>query len=845
MRKLTFVWIFLGIFALLACDDESSDSQPQTCEAATCDADGLLVKCVKEVAQKPISCGTNQVCSNGQCVYQGEDCTDSQCVGDQIRECVNGKLSAATECTGGLVCRKGKCVSNEVVPDCYEDTCVNGQLKECQNGKYLDPQDCPQNQVCEGTACKPLFTGGSCVYDSCTIDAKMRVPCQDGKKQSPVACPEGQHCLFGECSALPQPSDSCDNNSFVLRCADDNHVLRCDGGQVKKENCELKTGFKGSKCQIQGELGAGACWENRVETYERSSCQGSILYEWNEDYHAMIASECTGELDICVETPAGAQCTKSCSGNTPVSCSNNNKPMACVDGGNGSSVMIESSTSTACINNTVYACEANGSGSQIKKVLACDGGKCITSSNPMVLAQAQGRVVCQMPADSCTYGETRCSTGGDVEICTGGAWERIGCREGKKCVMLTNIGAMCADEVGSGTNGIGCETVTHIAEDGTRESVTKFYEFLKDNGKSYEITVGYGNQICYQGGIYECSEGDTASIASNQCEGSKVCNPMSDLTKSINLTRCINKCTTPGTMDCEQSSISRCESIHGKKVSVPTYSADFHAAVSNAICDIDGTRIHTCSNEEVVEIPCENGLSCHQGMRGFKKQPPACAPACQNGESYCDGDQIKVCEDGFWADKELCAGDEACVVFDGQATCAETCDEITHGTKATCFGDEFAQCIEVQGKHVWSHFSGRCNGTALETCVSGQINNSPCNPGEICHKGRCQSPNCDEDSKLCLKDNSYYARCEDGKYFVEACEFVDGKSEAMCDRNPGCYTKCTPSNIDSLGKCKEYRTGYEFCNADGEVETFTCPSGEKCYDADITSPVMPEAICAP
>ncbi len=768
-------------------------------------------------------------------------CSDSEkkckpiCVNGKIRECVDDKLTDAKDCEDNKICITGKCVKQE---DCTKSTCVNGKLKECKNGKYLEIKDCNKGEICKDGECQSLVIEGDCVYDSCSIDAKMKVPCNNLKKGNPIACEGDKRCLFGKCSSLPEIGSSCDEKDFLLRCLDDSNVLVCNNKKVELKNCELYTGLKGSTCQVQKDLGVGACVEDRVSVYEKSSCNGNIIYEWNKYTYVMEARECSGEFDICVEKNASASCSKSCDINSPVICSENNKPMTCVAYGEGS-YLLEKESSTACINNKIYSCEVDGLNTKLTE-LSCDDGICAMSSNPMVLAQAKGKFVCKIE-ENCEYGTSRCSASGDVEICTGKAWERIGCKDGESCVLFDETGAMCAKEVEAGNLGIGCENVDHIFEDGSRSSVNRFYEYLKNNGKYYELTAGYGNSICYQGGIYECSN-QVVGVPSNQCPDSKICNPMSDLDKTINLTRCVDSCSDIGNMSCDNGVITRCENVQGKKVLIPSYSSDFHSTLTNAICAGDGTKIYTCDGNELKEVACNN-LDCNQGMEE-KNGEISCSSSCQNGESYCDGEEIKECENGFWVSKSLCVGDKTCVKYEDKAICTPSCNKESDGENAKCNGNYFIQCVEIDGKDVWSNFSSRCNGNNLETCMNSNLVSVKCEDNYTCHNGSCQAPKCKNEMKTCLEGGKYHARCNsDGDYIVEACEYIDGKSSAQCHNNVGCYTSCEPSNITSLGVCVQHNSAIEICNSKGEVEKITCPSGQTCTDADFNAEEFPEAFC--
>jgi hypothetical protein len=287
------------------------------------------------------SCGTNMVCSNGECTA----CTaNSSCTPDE--PCKTGKTSCETgtsvclpsgnvangkSCGGSQVCLNGGCVAcmpnaqrcspaGDAVQSCRSDgsgysdvtscaagcdtnshTCrqCSGGTREC-NGSCIDP-----SQPC-GSSCPSgrLLCSGACVTGNCCDDAKCGEcgVCSNhvcGKAANETPCGGGLVCRSGKC--VPACTKTLCSGVCVDTSTDSNNCGRCGttctGGKFCKTGacfCPAGTEDVGGSCTSCGKDGQNCCAGDRC-TDPNLAC----------GLMTKLCTHCGSEGDICCDGTSG------------------------------------------------------------------------------------------------------------------------------------------------------------------------------------------------------------------------------------------------------------------------------------------------------------------------------------------------------------------------------------------------------------------------------------------------------------------------------------------------------------------------------------------------------------
>lgn len=177
------------------------DGEPCQAGAIVCDAADQPVCMALGDAEDGVDCGTDQVCSAGECVAckAGNDCqpdATNDCIAGTI-SCATGpscetagNVTAGTSCGTDKVCSSGSCVDCKVGDTCTPtNPCKNGAMA-CAAGPVCNPtsnksagSECGTGQVCTSNA-----TCASCVQDGACTPTNV---CHQGQQD----CTNGPNCI--------------------------------------------------------------------------------------------------------------------------------------------------------------------------------------------------------------------------------------------------------------------------------------------------------------------------------------------------------------------------------------------------------------------------------------------------------------------------------------------------------------------------------------------------------------------------------------------------------------------------------------------------------------------------
>ncbi|MGH7434214.1 MAG: hypothetical protein ACRENE_00900, partial [Polyangiaceae bacterium] len=156
------------------------------------------------------SCGTNMVCSGGQCVSctASQPCSPTSCeVG--TTSCASGTSAcvgvtpktAGTPCTGGVCDGSGNCITCTGGTSCTlanpcqtgTTTCATGSQTCASSGNKADLTACTTSTVSSGVCC-----GGSC--SACSTPANATAACNTSTNSCTFTCNSGYSACNGGCS---------------------------------------------------------------------------------------------------------------------------------------------------------------------------------------------------------------------------------------------------------------------------------------------------------------------------------------------------------------------------------------------------------------------------------------------------------------------------------------------------------------------------------------------------------------------------------------------------------------------------------------------------------------------
>lgn len=233
----------------------------------------------------------------------------------------------------------------------------------------------------------------------------------------------------------------------------------------------------------------------------------------------------------------------------------------------------------------------------------------------------------------------------------------------------------------------------------------------------------------------------------------------------------------------------------------------------------DGNILKTCENGAwIKKETCPNGC-----------ENKACKPEkqCDDEVKQCNNEktEVQICKGGQWTQEQECTDGE-CSDEGGNPHCTNTC---THGNKRCT--DDKKSWQECNSDNKWSDAEScpddkpvcengeckqctdgqtQCDRNILKTCENGKWYNEACHEDEVCKNGECRPASVDdpcnkEDTSKCDPKSKYQLlKCSQSKWAVEE-ECKNG-----CDENSN---KCKSSCKQGATKC-----------ADNELQT--CTDGE-------------------
>lgn len=249
--------------------DCEPDGEP--CHHGSWDCASLSCADTGNPRQNGLSCGSNQVCYQGDCVVciEGESCTPGNPCHEGETDCGTGTSLCAdtgtpkpngTACGSGKVCNDGGCIGCIPGDQCVPaNPCHVGQL-DCtasppacvdQNLNQPDGTDCGTDRVCFQGTCELCVEGVACEpANPCHLGVSDCGTGQSTCSDSGTNKPDGTTCPQGVCSA-----GSC------VECIGD---VDCGECQVCSGNTCV-AGDEGQACSDDGDLctvdvcGSGIC----------------------------------------------------------------------------------------------------------------------------------------------------------------------------------------------------------------------------------------------------------------------------------------------------------------------------------------------------------------------------------------------------------------------------------------------------------------------------------------------------------------------------------------------------------------------------------------------------------
>jgi len=760
----------------------------------TCDGSGT---CLANDETSGASCGD----TGTECVVQ-DTCDGSGSCSDQgfVSSGTSCGDTSATECSDPDACDgAGACAPNHEPggnpcgddgTDCVvQDTC-SGSGACTDNGFVTNGTTCTDdgnvctNNQCDGTgscthpnntaACDDsVFCNGAdtCAGGTCSVHAGDPCPGPDSDGDCAESCDEAaDNCMLPDSDGMP-----CDDGVFC------NGADTCSGG-----TCSVHAG---DPCP--GADGDGNCAESCDEASDNCTLPDSAGETCVDGLFCTAvdtcdgSGSCTGSVDPCVGADGDGNCAESCDDVADSCTAPDPAGSSCADG---------------------LFCTATDT---------CDGaGTCSGTGDPCPGADGDGNCAesCDEGADGCTMPDpagAACGDGSDTECTNPDTCDGAG-------VCLTN------DEAGGFACGdAGTECINQDACDGSGSCT--------DNG------FVPSDVSCGDAGDTECTAPDTCNGAGvcrdNHAAGGAACGDAG--------TECINQDTCDGGGSCTDNGF----------VSSGTTCTDDGNGCTDDECDGSGTCDHPDNT-----APCEDGLFCNGddtcsggGCNGHAGDPCAgggeCANSCDEGADNCgvvngtpcaddgnvctndqcvDGvcdhpDNTSSCDDGLF-----CNGDDTCfagfcvihagnpcVGADGDANCAESCDDA----------------------------ADNCLGSDPSGSVCGDAGDTECTNPDTCDGAGVCAPNDEPGGTACGDagtDCVVQDQC-DGAGSCADSGFVSGGTTCTDDGN-----ECTDDQCDGAGTCGHLNNtdpclDADLCNGDEMCGGGSCQPGSplNCGDGDI------------
>ena len=415
-----------------------------------------------------VCCGDGEVCKDGICQMSSE-CTSSECEGNLIKECKDGRLMDPRACGNGELCRGGECVS-VCEPACKPD------VERCMDGKCVCNKDA---SWCEESVLVTCDENGDrsrldCLErkEKCSVD---RCECNPGSTRCNVNTGEFEYCnnkkewkILESCGVGKCIGDQVDGVLTACDCVmgegkcEDGKYMKCnrkndevtyEGGWMKEdgnkcfgnyETCYAK-GLIRCKMDDDKKRKREICKENsdHLVWMEHNECNGEQLCE---DGGVCVKKICNEGTSVCATIHNKLRCEKNryisdsfCGDKCAMQYTGDNSQAYCVKYDdkciNGfkrcSGDSNKSDVVKKCVNNA-WSDEISCNDNEICGYADKDI-KCVKKTN------GEGDDKCS-PVDAYKY---KCSSSGhEILYCDNGKWIKFAnCNEvGLECEVANEVG---------------------------------------------------------------------------------------------------------------------------------------------------------------------------------------------------------------------------------------------------------------------------------------------------------------------------------------------------------------------------------------------------------------------
>ena len=454
------------------------DLPNQPCKVGKIDCSTGASTCVESGnASNGKSCGSGQVCSDGNCTAcsAGMACTPNNRCHTGTLSCATGSaqctdtntnVANGTSCGTNLYCNNGTC--NPCTPDvscntgnqCKTGTtsCATGTSQCRESGNAPNGRGCGNGRVCSNGTCVTCENNMPCEPSACRVGTTS---CATGTSQCMATgnAPNGSSCGAGRV---------CNNGS----CVPCNQGASCPPGNVcKRGTISCSTGS--AQCMESGNVGDGTgCGGSRV-------CVGGACRDCNPDNQPTCRGgqriTCSSSGSEMVDNCAGNGCTgnrcnscrpnsKRCSGSTSQTCRGDGSDY---DGGTTCQVGCDTASGNcrtcgsnqhACDERCVSSNSPNSCGSRCSPcpdtsngTPSCVNGQCSVNCDPG-FRRDQNTCVreCGAVGQECCPSGTRCQGGSRVncffrnlsDTSQGGTCRNCG-RSGERCCLRSQRDQEC------------------------------------------------------------------------------------------------------------------------------------------------------------------------------------------------------------------------------------------------------------------------------------------------------------------------------------------------------------------------------------------------------------------
>ena len=613
--------------------------------AVGCDEEGMIV--LMEDGASEMQTQTPE-CEDGE----------TQCEGDLVKQCENGKWGETKACELGMVCSHNKCEEIDIKKCSNDDkpVCEEGLIKRCINGEWAEPVPCEGENTCIDGVC--TSREGCNVNESPRCEGNSVIRCVEGKWSIPEPC-GGAQCVDGQCKCEGNIEDGdwiCEDGIWVEKC-DFEGMIECDD----RKNFRICKSNRWIKDVCDGDLICGLNGCGEVSCYEGGDCPEGYIC----DMRRCIVKECEDGKIECVGNESRRECI-----------SGKWYEMQCGEGElceNGRCVTCHNGQ-TRCDpdNKSVFQlCENN----EWKFVVncgdkQCDGTRIGTN---------------QYKACECEVGNTKPGNGNNDNCyfeCNGGIkeyggigyknyWVGLACNDGFTCV-----GGGCIKD-GCSENTYKCDENSLMKCNGGMWSLVQSCGMGQTcNAKAHRCECTTGSYMCVSedtGNRKYCRDGQWTD---NNCTGNDICS-------TIDGGACIKKnlsCEKDKTICKSRTEIMGCSQGRWKV-------SDIKCNGTNEVCGQKG------NDAKCVNMITGGGTwKCDDKFKEYVR-------CDQDNKSNTDGKEIRKCDhDRKWMKSDSCDG--------------KTCG----------YRNKQIQCVEknIEGCIEYSYTCGE-NGKKIKFCINNEL----------------------------------------------------------------------------------------------------------------------------